>query len=500
MRRILLNSFSLTVLVAPTLAQCWQQHLEVGVTDPRIPSGLALAPGRLALGQPRIDPYANPSIVDLVRVFEGAPGNLVEVAALTSSLAHETSASFGTALDMAGDWLAVGDPAASDPVLGTGGAVHLYRRSAAGWALDTVLTIPASGVALRTSFGTSLDLDGDLLVVGAPFATTFNTQNVIEDGAVFVFQHGAGGWTHAQTLGPQTQLLFGAFGRSVALAGDRLAVGSTGDPVPGGSPFNGGSAGAVHVFERSGVAPFGPAAVLQAVQPTAGAMLGWSVTIEGDLVAAGAIGVEHGGHPSAGRAHVFERDTFGNWSEVAALAVAPHRAHLRFGDDVELAGGTLYVTSAGLASAWSYRAVSGVWTEVHRFTTEAGVAWPVDMPVRVRASGGVVALTDPEGATVFPTQPLASASMGCAPVPLDAPLQFAGAVVLPLIWSPSGLRVSVPPVVSSLLGMASLACQGCPDKTTGGTETRRPEETRPEETRRVNGAAGRDAWPRPGTF
>jgi hypothetical protein len=420
MRRILLTSCSLALLSGPTLAQCWQQHLEVGVTDPRIPSGLALAPGRLALGQPRIDPYANPAIVDIVRVFEGAPGNLLEVAALMSSLGHQTSASFGTALDMEGDWLAVGDPAASDPVLGSGGAVHLYRRSAAGWALETVLTTPPAGILLRTSFGTSLDLDGDLLVVGAPFATTVNTQNVIEDGVVFVFHRGAAGWALSQTLTPQTAQLFGGFGRSVALDGDRLAIGSIGDPVPGGSTFSGGSAGAVHLFERLGAAPFGPTTVIQAAQPTAGAALGWSVDVDGDLIAAGAIGGAQGGHSFAGRAHVFERDALGNWSEVADLTVAPHRAHQRFGDDVEFAGGTLYVTSDGLACAWSYQRIGGAWTEVQRFTTEAGVAWPIQMPVRVRALGGDVVLTDPEGATVFSAQPQGSAGIGCAAVPLPS--------------------------------------------------------------------------------
>lgn len=445
MRRLLSTSFSLTALVAPALAQCWQQHIEDGVTDPRIPSGLALAPGRLALGQPRIDPYASPSIVDLVRVFEGAPGSFVEVATLTSSLAHETSASFGTALDLAGDWLAVGDPAASDPVLGDGGAVHLYRRTAAGWVLDTVLTTPTTGILLRTSFGTSLDLAGDLLVVGAPSASTVNTQSAIEDGAVFVFQHGASGWAHLQTLGPQTPQLFGSFGRSVALDGDRLAVGSSGDPVPGGSPFNGGSAGAT----------FAPTAMLQALQPTAGAMLGWSVAVDGDLVAAGAIGAEHGGQHAAGRAHVFERDALGNWSEVATVAVTPHRAHLRFGDDVELAGGALYVTAEGLASAWSYRRVGGVWTEVHRFTTEAGVAWPVAMPVRLRAVGGVVVLTDPEGATVFPSQPQASASMGCAPVPL--PSTFPGIPGPPVVLDVrSELRLSMPALDLAVFGGSSV--------------------------------------------
>lgn len=455
MRPLILTAIALPLLAAPTLAQCWQQHLEVGVTDPRIPGGLALTPGRLALGQPRIDPYGNPSIVDVVRVFEGAPGSLLEVAALTSSLAHQTSASYGTALDMAGDWLAVGDPAANDPVLGSGGAVHLYRRSPAGWVLETVLTIPTTGILFGTSFGTSLDLDGDLLVVGAPFVSTVNTQSVIEDGLVFVFQHGAAGWSLLQTLRPQTPRLFGAFGRSVALDGDLLAIGSTGDPVPGGSTFNGGSAGAIHLFERNGGAQFTPTAVLQALQPTAGEMLGWSVAVDGDVIAAGAIGAEHGGHHSAGRAHVFERDGLGNWSATAALSVAPYRANQQFGDDVELAGGALYVTAAGLASAWSYRSVGGMWTEVHHFTTEAGVAWPMNMPVRIRALGGDVALTDPEGATVFAASPAASAAIGCDAAPLPSTLPgFPGTPVY--LDVRSELRLSLPTLDLAVFGGSSV--------------------------------------------
>ena len=50
----------------------------------------------------------------------------------------------------------------------------------------------------------------------------------------------------------------------------------------------------------------------------------------------------------------------------------------------------------------------------------------------------------------------------------------------------AGLRGSVPPVVSSLLGIASLAFQGCPEPATGGTEPRRPEETRRKKRARAS--------------
>lgn len=409
-------AIALLAPTTPAAAQCWDQHLAAGITDPSLPGGVGVGPGRLALGQPRRNPTGSPQVDDIVRVFEGAPGSMVEVAVLSSSLAVQSNASFGTALDLDGDWLAVGDPNGFDPVLGDGGAVHLYERTPGGWVLRQVLFHPTVGVQFLTSFGTSLDLDGDLLAVGAPFATVATPLPVFETGVVFLFQRSLAGWTLLQTIAPPSPSSTAHFGRSVALDGDLLAIGSPAEPA-GGGPLTTGE-GVVHVYCRCALSQFSTLARLHAAAPARGAQLGWSVGIDGTVVVAGAPGVELAGEVAAGQAHVFEANAVGAWSETAVVSVPPIRAHQAFGDSVAVRGNDVYVTSSGMACAWRFSRSAGAWTRAARYTTEAGVAWPGSMPVRVSVTGSTVALSDPAGATLLQRAPLATAEQGCSAVPV----------------------------------------------------------------------------------
>jgi hypothetical protein len=432
------------LLNGPAVAQCWDQHLVAGTTDFTLPSAVALGPGRLAFGQPRRNPTGSPSIDDIVRVFEGAPGSMTEVAALTSSLSVQSNASFGTALDMAGDWLAIGDPSGFDASFGGGGAVHLYERTLAGWTLRQVLSHPTVGIQFRGNFGASLDLDGDLLVVGSPFATVTTTQAIFETGAAFVFERGPAGWQFLQTIVSPNVQLFGAFGASVALAGELLAIGASGEqavPVP---PID--RSGTVHVFCRCAGTQFSPLAALRAAQPVPDANLGWSVAIHGRTVVAGAPGEEVSGLVNGGRVYVFDQSPSGAWIQSAALEVPPIREYQQFGDDVELHGNELYVTAAGMAAAWRFVRNGGAWVQAQRYTTEAGVAWPIGLAVRVRALGDIVVLTDPEGATVFPRVQAASAETGCVAVPVP------GTIPLPVYLDVrSEQRLSLPTLQLSVI-------------------------------------------------
>ncbi|MDP6444813.1 MAG: protein kinase, partial [Pirellulaceae bacterium] len=88
--------------------------------------------------------------------------------------------------------------------------------------------------------GTSVDMDGDYAVVGAP--GTFGGEK--RTGAAYVFaQTDAGGWRLAATLYPDESAIASQFGQSVALEGDTILVGAPLDR-------EGERSGAVYVFER----------------------------------------------------------------------------------------------------------------------------------------------------------------------------------------------------------------------------------------------------------
>ena len=69
---------------------------------------------------------------------------------------------FGSAVDVHGDYAAVGAPGKSS----YSGAVYIYKRTNGVWSLSQVFTDP--GNTARDYFGCSLDLDDSRLVVGAP--------------------------------------------------------------------------------------------------------------------------------------------------------------------------------------------------------------------------------------------------------------------------------------------------------------------------------------------
>ncbi len=448
-RHTLALTFGLFAATAPAHAQCWLQHLISGPVDASLPGAVATAPGRLVLGQPRRNPTGSPTVRDRVRIFEGAPGALVEVATLESSLATQTNASFGHALALDGDWLAVGDPIGMQPGAGAFGAVHLYERTPSGWLLREVLLHPFVGVQFPGGFGVALDLEGDTLVVGAPGATINTPLPLIETGVAFVFERTSSGWQLQQTIEAARPTMMAGFGFSVALDGDDLAIGAPGESIVATPPLL--REGAVHLFQRASGGVFAPVARLEAALPVAEAGVGYAVDLEDGLLVAGAPWTASGALFEVGATHVFERTPAGAWLETAALSIPPIRGIERFGESVRARAGEVYATSGGLACAWRFTRVAGAWTQTQHYTTEAGVAWPISMPVRLDVTGDVVSLSDPRGATVLERVMTAAAETGCAPVPIPGTIPLETYLDVR-----SELRLSAPTLELSVYGGSSV--------------------------------------------
>jgi hypothetical protein len=141
---------------------------------------------------------------------------------------------FGAAVAVDGATVVVGAPNVGGE--DRDGAVFAFARSAAGWVSETVATLPGS---FERRLGTSVAVDGDSLVVGAPGQD--------DRGAVHVLQRDQQGWALQATLTPQGFGSFVEFGQAVDIDGDAVVVGVPQDS----SPYEGGS---VEVFVREGEA------------------------------------------------------------------------------------------------------------------------------------------------------------------------------------------------------------------------------------------------------
>ena len=151
-------------------------------------------------------------------------------------------------------------------------------------ALEQKLT--ASDAAALDILGSSVAIDGDTLVVGAPGETNGGNAR----GAVYVYQRVGASWTQTAKL---TATDGANLGTSVAIDGDTIVAGDKANAV---GPVGGGH-GAVYTFARTGAADRTETAKLTASDAYAAEYLGTSVAIDGDTIVAGAPST-----PSAGRA------------------------------------------------------------------------------------------------------------------------------------------------------------------------------------------------------
>jgi hypothetical protein len=98
--------------------------------------------------------------------------------------------------------------------------VHVFERQGHDWV--EVQQLQVSDGMRDDRFGESLDVDGDWLVVGAPFTDDLGTSS----GAVYVFRRSGGTWTeHAKLLAPDGSGQ-SYFGYDVGIDDGTIVVGS----------------------------------------------------------------------------------------------------------------------------------------------------------------------------------------------------------------------------------------------------------------------------------
>ncbi len=175
-------------------------------------------------------------VLDADVAVVGAPGGLYSFGAafvfrrvagswqLEQSWSSSATDSFGRALALKGDLLAVGAPYEEDA------KVSLFRYSTGSWMPEAELTAPDP--RYNQQFGSSLDLLGEALLVGPRY-----------DKTTYVFEHSASGWGQVAQLAPTIEWT-GQHEQQVALSSDWIVVGNRydGEVAPQG--------GALRIYAR----------------------------------------------------------------------------------------------------------------------------------------------------------------------------------------------------------------------------------------------------------
>ena len=251
--------------------------------------------------------------------------------------------SLGVSVAIEGDTLLAGAP--GDDVGGPGdqGSVYTFTRTGAAARAHAAKLTAADGAA-TDSLGSSVAIDGDTIVAGAPgdvagdrlgeFSREFD-----HEGSVYTFTR-TGAAARSQTAkltvaggGSESESL----GTSVAIAGDTIVAGAPGDTLAGNA-----LQGSVHTFARTGAADRFATAQLTASDGAPNDGLGTSVAIAGDTIVAGA---PYGGPNGRGSTYTFARTGAAVRTPTARLTAGDGAIRAFLGTSMAIDGDTI-VTGA----------------------------------------------------------------------------------------------------------------------------------------------------------
>ncbi len=291
----------------------------------------------------------------------------------------DSSDQFGFSVALTGDTLAVGaiyeggngtgvnSGSQADNSAANSGAVYVFTRNAGAWSQQAY--IKASNTDADDEFGYRLALSGDTLAVSSAFEDSsgvgINSDSQADNsadsaGAVYVFTRNMNTWRQQAYIKASNADAADFFGQSIALSGDTLAVGASGEGS-NGIGINSASqadnsargSGAVYVFTRK-AGTWRQQAYIKASNADSSDLFGISLSLSGHTLAVGAsredsngIGVNSGSESDnsanrSGAAYVFTRlqDV---WREKAYIKATNTGPEDLFGYSLALSDDTLAI-------------------------------------------------------------------------------------------------------------------------------------------------------------
>jgi uncharacterized protein (TIGR03437 family) len=247
--------------------------------------------------------------------------------------------------------------------------IPIYCEAAAPEGIDPPLAqlanLIAGDGAADDEFGRSVAVSGDTLVVGASGDDIGANNN---QGSAYVFVRSGGVWSFQQKLTANDGVTGDGFGRSVAISGDTVAV----------SSFSGN--GSAYVFVRSGgVWSFQQKLVaIDAEKPD---FFGEAVALSGDTIVISALQANIGTNIDQGAVYVFTRSGT-VWSKPSKLIANDGAEGDNFGSSVAVSDGVIvvgaYLDKIGdnidEGSVYVFARSGAVWSLQQKLTADDGAA------------------------------------------------------------------------------------------------------------------------------
>jgi hypothetical protein len=215
---------------------------------------------------------------------------------------------FGSSVSIDGDYVIVGAPNDDEGVLINTGCAYIFQRSGSAWIQRAKLVAPDR--VHNDTFGASVSISGDYAIVGKPFDDSTVSPN---SGSAYIFKRNGSDW------GQQVIKLKASdpgandyFGNAVAISGDYAVVGAPMDDAAGVD------SGSAYIFRRN-VDAWEQIIKLVPAQLATGDHFGYAVEIDEGNVVVGAPLHDNENGTDAGCIYFFKRSG-DSWTEFPAVA------------------------------------------------------------------------------------------------------------------------------------------------------------------------------------
>lgn len=312
---------------------------------------------------------------------------------------------FGSSIDISGDVAIIGAPNRSDLTFGSRyGTAYIFAKDEGGpdnWG--QVKKLLASTVDEENLFGMSVSLDGNRAVVGA--SGNFN----VFDGSAYVFEKDEGGvnnWGEVKEIKASNAMNGVHFGHAVAIQGNDIFVGAWEAEF-----YASGTDGRAYIYtkDEGGIDNWGEVDILSAGIPGRGEDFGTSVDVSGDIAVVSVI-KDNLAQDESGAVFVYGKEAgTDNWNLIKKLkAGVPGTDDRSFGRQVAIDGDRIIVGAPGITpsdnAAYIFeRNFGGLdnWGEVRKILSSDYVSWAESFGTSVDIEGdyAIVGATGVKGAT-----------------------------------------------------------------------------------------------------
>jgi len=285
-------------------------------------------------------------------IYERTPDNKWKLVQKITASDRSQGANFGWSVAISGNTIVVG--AAYERFDASGrnesnseGAAYVFERGADGVWKQTQKLLSSDRDTGYDYFGTSVGIDGNIIVVGAIGHSRDSTERqegyVGDAGAIFVFERRGNNWRRTYKLLANDRTLGDNMGNSVAISGNLVIAGAWGQDFDAKSENRMEASGSAYIWERMDDGKWSKAQKLVASDRSGWDEFGYSVAIDGDNAVVGARRVtlnpkDEDNDAYSGEAYIFSRNENGEWKEIMSIIPNDRKTGDYFGSSAGVSG------------------------------------------------------------------------------------------------------------------------------------------------------------------